>query len=91
MKYIYFRFIDKPMNWYAADNRCRRLGGLLLEIDSPEENEAILGEIRKRGFLKAKKQFWIGLTDRGGSDNVQSRNKIHPLIKQCCGLKLCKS
>ena len=70
------------MTWYAANEHCRSLGGLLVEIDSPEENEAILGEIRKRGFLKAKKQFWIGLTDRGGSDNVQSQNKIHPLIKK---------
>ena len=76
-----FRLIDKPMNWYAADNRCRRLGGLLLEIDSPEENEAILGEIRKRGFPEQKKQFWMGLTDRGVSDNVDSLNKVL-LIKQ---------
>ena len=60
-----FRFIDKPMSWYAADRHCRREGGLLVEIDTPEENEAILGEIRKKGFLKENKQFWMGLTDRG--------------------------
>ena len=71
------------MNWYAADNHCRRLGGQLVEIGSPEENEAILGEIRKRGFPKKGKQFWMGLTDRGVSDNVDSLNKVHLLIKQC--------
>ena len=52
-----------------------------MEIDSPEENEAILGEIRKRGFPEQKKQFWMGLTDRGVSDNVDSLNKVL-LIKQ---------
>ena len=70
------------MNWYAADNRCKRLGGQLLEIDTAEENEAILAEIRKRGFPQQKKQFWMGLTDRGVSDNVHLLNEVHILIKQ---------
>ena len=77
-----FRFIDEPMNWYAADQHCRRLGGLLVEIDTPEENEAIMEEMRKGGFPKKKKQFWMGLTDREVSDNVDFLNKAHLLIKQ---------
>ena len=52
--------------------------GQLVEIDSPEENEAIVREIRSRGFQK--KQFWMGLTDRGVSDNVDFPLKQN---KQC--------
>jgi len=59
-----YRFVGKPMNWFAADNICRQLGGQLVEIDSPEENKAVLAEIRKRGFPRQRKQFWMGLTDR---------------------------
>ena len=76
-----FRFIDKPTNWYDADSGCRRIGGSLVEIDTPEENQAILGEIRKRGYSEKRKQFWMGLTDRGVSDNVDSLNKVQLLIK----------
>ena len=65
-----FRFVDKPMNWFAADTLCRKLGGQLVEIDSPEENKAVLAEIRKQGFARQRKQFWMGLTDRGVPDNV---------------------
>lgn len=59
-----YRFVDKPMNWFAADTLCRKLGGQLVEIDTPEENKAVLAEIRKRGFPRQRKQFWMGLTDR---------------------------
>ena len=58
------------MNWFAADTLCRKLGGQLVEIDTPEENKAVLAEIRKRGFPRQRKQFWMGLTDRGVPDNV---------------------
>ena len=74
-----FRFVDKPMNWNAANNHCKRLGSRLVEIDTPEENEAILGEIRNRGFPGQMKQFWMGLTDREVSDNVDFLNKAHLL------------
>ena len=67
-----FRFVGKPMNWFAADNICRQLGGQLVEIDSPEENKAVLAEIRKQGFPRLRKQFWMGLTDRGVPDNLYS-------------------
>ena len=60
----YVRFIDRPMNWWTAKRFCQRLGAKLVEIDSAEENRAIINEINKRGFHRQRKQFWLGLTDR---------------------------
>ena len=61
---IYVRFEDRPMNWWRAKRYCQRLGAKMVEIDSAEENRAIVNEIRRRGFHRQRKQFWLGLTDR---------------------------
>ena len=52
------------MSWFKAREYCQDLGGKLVEIDSPLENEAIMDEIKKHVWHKEKKQFWMGLTDR---------------------------
>ena len=52
------------MNWYKARRYCKGMGAKLVEIDSAEENQAIIDEINARGFPRQKKQFWLGLTDR---------------------------
>ena len=36
----------------------------LVEIDSAEENRAIVAEIQRRNFLSRKINFWLGITDR---------------------------
>ena len=36
----------------------------LIEIDSSEENRAIIAEIRRRNFRSKKIDFWLGITDR---------------------------
>ena len=36
----------------------------LVEIDSAEENRAILAEIQRRDPLSRKIDFWLGITDR---------------------------
>ena len=59
------RFNDSPMNWYTANNFCKRMKAKLLEIDSSYENREVWKEIRGRGFNQQKKQFWLCLTDRG--------------------------
>ena len=47
------------MSWFAAKKHCEGIGGKLVEIDSEEENTALVEEInRRRGD-----SFWIGLTD----------------------------
>merc|ERR1712088_243712 len=35
----------------------------LVEIDSAEENNAIIAEIQRRDFVSRKIEFWLGITD----------------------------
>ena len=38
------------MNWIEAKEHCEREGGKLVEIDSEEENTALVDEINRRGY-----------------------------------------
>ena len=51
------------MNWFEAKAHCKTEGGNLVEIDSKEENTALVEEIKRRGF--SDRLFWMGMTDRG--------------------------
>ena len=51
------------MTWFAANNSCRELGGKLVEIDSEEEERALVTEINRRGYTEANINFWMGFTD----------------------------
>ena len=51
------------MSWFAANSYCKSVGAKLVEIDSEEENAAIVGEIEKGGYKNRSMFFWIGLTD----------------------------
>ena len=51
------------MNWFEGKDHCKREGGNLVEIDSKEENTALIEEIKGKGF--SDKLFWMGMTDRG--------------------------
>ena len=58
-------FVEKAMSWFAANNYCKDLGAKLVEINSEEENAAIIEEI-KRGYKDKSMYFWIGFTDDTG-------------------------
>ena len=51
------------MTGFAANNSCRELGGKLVEIDSEEEERALVTEINRRGYTEANINFWMGFTD----------------------------
>ena len=51
------------MSWFAAKEHCEGEGGKLVEIDSEEENTALVDEINRRGFTDRNMNFWIGLND----------------------------
>ena len=52
------------MSWTKAKEFCQDLGAKLVEIDSAEENKAIVDEIKKHSWSKYSKQFWMGPTDK---------------------------
>ena len=53
------------MNWFEANDHCKTEGGKLVEIDSKEENTALVEEMIKQGYTWKKMHFWMGLTDEG--------------------------
>ena len=53
-------------SWYDSKRECRQSGGHLVEIGSPEEQEALIWELRRQGLVGYDAPvygFWIGLTD----------------------------
>ena len=56
-------FLDsEARNWYDARDQCNQEGGYLTEVDSEEENQAIVKYIITQKWQR-KKEFWIGLND----------------------------
>ena len=51
------------MSWLNARSYCVKEGGKLVELDSQEENEALVDEIKKNRFTERNMNFWIGLSD----------------------------
>merc|ERR1719341_2652521 len=53
-------------SWYDSKRECKQSGGHLVEIDSREEQEALIGELERQGLMGYDAPvygFWIGLTD----------------------------
>ena len=51
------------MSWSDAKEHCAGEGGKLVEIDSEEENTALVEEIIRRGYKDRHMHFWIGLNE----------------------------
>ena len=56
-------FVEDSMSWYQAENYCKKKGMKLVEINSDEENRAIVDEINMKGYKDRKMYFWMGMTD----------------------------
>ena len=55
------------MTQFEAKKFCeeeQQVPARLVEIDSAEENRAIVAEIKRRNFHSKKIQVWLGITDR---------------------------
>merc|ERR1712037_794694 len=59
-----YSFVENPMSWFEADSYCKSLGAKLVEIDSEEENAAIVEGVNRGGYKDRLMYFWIGLTDK---------------------------
>ena len=62
------------MSWFEADEHCKSRGAHLVEINSEEENAAIVEEIMNGRQEEKSSFFWIGLTDENkeGTWNLAS-------------------
>ena len=47
---FFHSFEEGKMTWYAAKDRCKAKGGKLVEIDSEEENTALVNKINRKGY-----------------------------------------
>merc|ERR1719188_2733432 len=62
-----YRFHKSQMTQSEAKKFCeeeQEVPAHLVEIDSAEENRAIIAEIQRRNFFSRKIEFWLGITDR---------------------------
>ena len=59
-----YLFQDWNSTWYESRRECKQSGGFLVEIDSEDEQNALMHEIAARGWdSETHFGFWIGLTD----------------------------
>merc|ERR1712210_259273 len=62
-----YRFHESPMTQSEAKKFCeeeQQVPARLVEIDSAEENRAIVAEMQRRDSFSRKINFWLGITDR---------------------------
>ena len=69
------------MTWFEAKDHCESEGGKLVEINSSEENTALVDEIKSKGYSNQNMNmnFWMGLTDLGNEgDWILASNSLKP-------------
>ena len=69
------------MTWFEAKDHCKSEGGKLVEINSSEENTALVDEIKSKGYSNQNMNmnFWMGLTDLGNEgDWILASNSAKP-------------
>jgi len=62
-----YRFHESQMTQSEAKKFCeeeQQVPARLVEIDSAEENRAIVAEMQRRNSFSRKINFWLGITDR---------------------------
>jgi len=62
-----YRFHESEMTQIEAKKFCeeeQQVPAHLVEIDSAEENRAIVAELKRRNFFSRKINFWLGINDR---------------------------
>ncbi|XP_022111970.1 asialoglycoprotein receptor 2-like [Acanthaster planci] len=55
-----YKFASDKMTWENGSTYCQDLGGMLLVIESEEENDFITGKLRNLNMIRA----WLGCSDK---------------------------
>lgn len=58
-----YLFSEEPLNWTGAEQFCLNKNATLVEIESAEEDVAIIDAIYFQKYDTLKRQPWLGLTD----------------------------
>eukprot|EP00092_Neocalanus_flemingeri_P054627 GFUD01064359.1.p1 GENE.GFUD01064359.1~~GFUD01064359.1.p1 ORF type:complete len:250 (+),score=57.08 GFUD01064359.1:81-830(+) len=59
-----YAFLGEPRTWYEARDKCKEIGGYLLEINSQEEQDLIEKTTKALGWAELKLHIWLGLNDK---------------------------
>eukprot|EP00092_Neocalanus_flemingeri_P035053 GFUD01038141.1.p1 GENE.GFUD01038141.1~~GFUD01038141.1.p1 ORF type:complete len:287 (-),score=58.68 GFUD01038141.1:93-953(-) len=60
-----YAFLGEPRTWYEANDKCKEIGGYLVEINSQEEQDLVVRISHALGWKELKLAFWLGLIDGG--------------------------
>jgi hypothetical protein len=55
----FYKVYDTNLTWHEAKKKCEQVGGRLAVIDSAEENEFVVGLVKKSKVV----EVWLGATD----------------------------
>ena len=59
----WYKYYDASLVWTSAEQACEQLGGQLLSIDDPAENDAMAGFLLKSAGGQEQATCWLGLSD----------------------------
>ena len=59
----WYKYYDSTLTWTTADRACEQLGGQLLSIEGPAENDAMAGLLLKSAGGQEQASCWLGLSD----------------------------
>eukprot|EP00092_Neocalanus_flemingeri_P081679 GFUD01102073.1.p1 GENE.GFUD01102073.1~~GFUD01102073.1.p1 ORF type:complete len:277 (+),score=66.81 GFUD01102073.1:57-887(+) len=58
-----YAFLGEPRTWYEAREKCKEIGGYLVEINSQEEQDLIVSTSQALGWDGLKLTIWLVLND----------------------------
>ena len=57
--YFFYGSAGREYDWKAASTQCKRVGAVLAELETIEENQDVIAYIQSNAFLRGK-DFWTG-------------------------------
>jgi len=58
-----YKFVSGPCSWAEANERCKRMGGRLVSIESKKESDFLLEKVIPRQMFRGEDNVWLGASD----------------------------